>query len=224
MSTHVCPDCGRRFKCDQPTRTFAAESPVTASSGKWPTIDYEVYWGINKLTDALTKALAVWIPANAILLAVSMRFDWSPAIPQVFSVVSMAGLLRTFGKVPSWHNVIETELPAQPGPTDPEPKDTRRFVGWETESHTRSTQHMEWYTPPCPIPQARSFALALVNNGYSWVDERDLRGHKANISHSNYRLLRRDWLDRDWCVELGGNRTAVVNKSLIRRIALDDPE
>lgn len=223
--THVCPNCGRRIKCDRPlrsTRDFEAESPVGTAT-LWPTIEYQTYWGISKIADSLLKTLAFWIPANVAVITATVHYRWPESIPGLFSVVSLVGFLRLFGKVPSWHNEVQTEPPAQPAEPAPEPEDKRRFVGWVSESHTRTTQRVEWYHSPVPIPQARSFALALVNNHFEWVDERDLSTHKANISGPNYRKLRRDWVDREWASEMG-KRTVVVNRTMIRRIAFESPE
>ncbi len=192
-----------------------------ATTASWPTIQYETFWAVSKLTDSILKTLSVWIPANAIMLSVSMYNEWPPVIPQVFSIATLAGFLRLFGKVPSWHNQVQTEPPARPRPA---PEDARQFVGWETETHTKTTQRLEWYHSPIPIPQARSFALALVSNHFEWFDERDLKEHRANISHSNYRTLRWDWLNRDWCTETGDRKTVIVNKTMIRRIAFESPE
>jgi hypothetical protein len=180
------------------------------------------------MSDALLKTLAAWIPLNAIMLGVSMRNEWSPVIPQVLSLSSLVGFLLIFGKVPDWHNMIESEPPVQPEP-EPEPEDRREFAGWSLEAvnRTRNSIQMrmveEWYTPPCPIDQAMSYALALVNNHFEWFDERHLKDHMANISGGNYRALRGDWLKRKWCAEYG-KKTLVTDKRMILKIAFDKPE
>lgn len=224
-ATHVCPNCGRRFKCDQPVRTFASESPtlVPGEFRPWPSIQYEVYYGVRTISSAFYKALAVWIPVNAIAYGIFKYLDAPAFVPIAFNIGTIAACMSTFGKVPSWHNAVQTEAPRVESEPQ-EPEDKRGFVGWETETHTKTTQHMEWYTSPIPIRQARSFALALVNNGFGWIDERDLSNHKANISQSNYRKLRRDWIDRGLCTETGDRKTAIRAKHTIWRIAFEPPK
>lgn len=231
---HVCPQCGRRIRCTQSTedvntvQVFDAlannlnQSHIELSATRaYPTIKYEVYWGINAVCEPLYKTLAFWLPSTVAVIAATTHYHWPESVPLIFAVASFAGLMRAFGKVPSWHNMIESEPPTQPKP-ETETEDTRSFAGWETTDKTKTTLHMEWYTPPVPIKQARSFALALVNNRFEWVDERDLEVHKANISGPNYRKLRRDWIARDWASE-EGKRTAIVARSMIRRIAFEEP-
>lgn len=234
---HVCPHCGRKIKCDwkrdsqrEKTRDFESgrvmAHPVALPPGlPFRTIQYEVYWGIRTITDALVKSLAVWIPVNAIALGVSMYEDWSPVVPQVFSIASLIACLRMFGKVMDWENVVETNAPPAPiSAPEPADEDERNFAGWASVESTKTTQRIEWYTPPCPIVQARSYALALVNRKFDWVDERRLRDDKVGISGPNYRRLRQDWIRREWIGAVGGNRTVIYNKSMIRRIAFESPE
>lgn len=202
---------------------YLAQSHIELSPTRaYPTIRYEVYWGIRQVSDALLKTCAAWILTNGIIWPISMYNDWPIIIPSAWSVISPALFLRLFGQVPDWHNRIDREPPAQSQPA-PEPEDERQFAGWATETRTKTTLHIDWYTPPVPFRQAQSFALALVNNRFEWVDERDLETHKANISGPNYRELRKDWIRREW-VEEKGKRTAIISRSMIRRFAFEEPE
>jgi hypothetical protein len=230
---HICPECGRRIRCDrpepdtQPAQVYdlAASHVELTPSRAYSTLRYETYWANAQMANAFFKVVAFTILPVVGATVATVHNHWPEVIPGYIFVISLCVSLRLFGKVPEWHNLVETEPPAQPDPApDPAPEDTRKFVGWETETHTHSSQKLEWYTPPVPIQQAQSFALALVNNHFEWVDERDLRAHRANISHGNYRTLRHDWLDRGWCAKVGANGTTVTNNHMIRRIAFESPE
>lgn len=230
---HTCPECGRRIRCNRPEQAtqpgqvfdLLAQSHIELSPTRaYPTIKYEVYWGINAVCEPLYKTLAFWLPSTVAVIAATTYYHWPESVPLIFAVASFAGLMRAFGKVPSWHNMIESEPPAQPEP-EPEPEDTRRFVGWETTDQTKTTMHMEWYTPPVPLKEARSFALAVCNRGYEWIAERDLKKYGAQISGPNFRTLRQDWITRGWCAESGrNNATMVVNRHMVKRVAFEEPQ
>lgn len=229
---HVCWKCGARIKCDAPaTRTFEATTPTLApsTSAPWPSIQYEVYYGVRTISDAFYKALAVWIPVNAIAYGIFKYLDAPVFVPIAFNIGTIAACMSAFGKVPSWHNAVQTEAPQQREPESKEQEDKREFVGWKldvtdrTKTTMRLTMVEEWYTPPCPLDQAMSYALALVNNHFEWFDERHLKDHGAKISGGNYRALRSDWLERKWCAEYG-KKTLVTDKRMILKIAFDKPE
>lgn len=232
---NTCPKCGyKRVRCNaHATQTFEAVAPTLAPAGAatpWPSIQYEVYWGISRISDALLKSAAAWLAINAPMWGIwgSVGRDVPILFPSAVSLFSIPVFLRVFCKVPSWHNAVQTEPPAQPDEPQ-EGEDKREFAGWKldvtdrTKTTMRLTMVEEWYNPPCPMNQAMSYALALVNNHFEWFDERHLEEHGANISSGNYRALRRDWLDRKWCKPYG-KKTIVTDKRMILKIAFDKPE
>jgi len=175
---------------------------------------------VGKIADALGWSAAAWIVTNAIVWPIAMYNAVPGIVPMAYSIISYPVFMRMFGKVPVWHNAVQKEPPAQPK-QELEHEDRRHFVGWETGAPEHD---IEWYTPDIPLPQARSYALAVVNNNYAWVAEDKLKLHNANISQSNYRLLRLDWIARQWCYATNDGKTIVRRRSLIHRIAFEEPK
>jgi hypothetical protein len=143
-------------------------------------------------------------------------------IPDTIFLASFIWIANRLSSVPSWHNRIQTEPQEQSAPA---PEDKRHFVGWNFSIATGTSDHtLEDYLPPVPIPAARSYAMALVNNGFKWVSEKQLKTHRANISQSQYFKLRNDWIGRGWCKATADQKTVIHKRNIIYRIAFEEPK
>lgn len=231
---HVCPNCGRRLKCDQPRRVAEPlrtndvrvfENSGAAWLGGPRQLRLVMPDAVTMFLEPIFKSAATSILAMMFLPGVvfGVSHSWELTLfsfPVTFAV-SFSLALVNFAKFYTYAPP-EPEPDAEPEPEPEPPEDKRAFVGWESEARTKTTMRLEWYVPPVAVSEARSFALAVVNNGFSWVDERGLKRHNASISGPNYRKLRRDWLERGWCAEVG-KATVVRNRHMVRRIALEQP-
>lgn len=108
-------------------------------------------------------------------------------------------------------------------PTEPEP--VGDVAGWVEREQTDGGEILRFYKPPrmkngkyVSARLVRRMAIEIVN-ARGWVSERDMAGR--GVPNAPYRLIRQDWLDRQWITAMPDKSTIInfVGRKMIARIA-----
>lgn len=237
--TAICKNCGHKVKIELPNvqeqqprqenevMLFERASSWNSSLGvRVVTPDI-----VHLMVKPLYKTIAFTLPLTVGALVATEYAGLNPLVPPLVFCVSFGVLMSRFSKFLTWN-----EPQRQPSDEDDEPEEepaqeiSTQVLAWQDTQKTQGGTRLRALIVPrigdpdkhIPVRLVQRFAIAVVNNGMVWVDERDLKG----VGRTAYQSIREAWIDWGYATKRADKGTNLTEhgKVMTRKVASTAPE
>jgi hypothetical protein len=189
---------------------------------------------VHLMVKPLYQTIAFTLPITVGAIVATQRYHLDPLVTPLLFCVSFGALMTRFARFLTWNEPQYRQPDAERDEDEPEeepaPEISTQALAWQDIQKTQGGVKLRALIVPridnpdkhIPVKLVQRFAIAVVNNGMEWVDERDLEG----IGRTVYRSIREAWMEWGYAVKTPDRKTVLTEhgRVMTRKVAMTPPE